>query len=326
MKTTLLVATAGGHLAELQRLRPRLADQGARSVWLTVDHPHARSLLAGEEAFFMPDAASRDLAAVARNALAARAILDKVRPDWVVSNGASLALSVFPQAALRGVRCTYIENSVRVVGPSLTGRVIGWLPGVETFTQYPAWASSRWRLTGSSLDEWEPVAATAPRAIRRVVVTVGTMSWTFRRLFEKLVAVLPADAEILWQSGSTPVEDLGVQGVVSLPARQLEQAIEVADLVIAHAGVGSAIAAFQGGKSPVLVPRRARYGEAVDDHQADIGRELARRGLCTYVEVEDLSLELLSAAASSGVRRCANPPLLDLPTRDRVGWAAGARA
>lgn len=308
MSVTLLVATSGGHLAELQRIRPRLPDQGSGSFWITVDHPHARSLLRHESAFFVPNAPSRDLVAAVRNAWLTRPILKEVRPDWIVSNGASLAVSVLPQAAMMGIRCTFIENSVRVVGPSLSGRLVSYVAGIETFTQYAQWASSRWPLTCSALDEWEPVANPVCAHIRKIVVTVGTTAWPFRRLFEGLVKVVPPDVEILWQSGDTYVDDLGISGIRALPAHDLESAMRDADLVIAHAGIGSAMAAFEAGKLPLLVPRRSRFREAMDDHQVDIARELSRRGLCHSCEVEDLTAGALTEAASHQIRKSLSPP------------------
>jgi UDP-N-acetylglucosamine transferase subunit ALG13 len=311
MSTTLLVASAGGHLAELFRLRRRLGDRAKRSVWITSDHPHARSILRDEEAYFLPDAGSRDLLGAGRNAILARSIIKTLRPEWVVSNGASLAVSIFPQLSLAGVRCTFVENSVRVSGPSLTGRILRYVPGVETFTQYESWASETWRLAGSVLDEWE-VVEKPNGAVRRVVVTVGTTDWQFRSLMVKLRGVLPREAEILWQSGATVVDGLGIPGVSSLPAERLAQEINAADLVIAHAGIGSAIAAFEAGKLPLLVPRRKERGEAVDNHQVDIGQELHRRGLCVFSEVDALSNAHLQAAVAAAVRPKEDVPPLEL--------------
>src|SRR6185436_7016092 len=44
-----------------------------------------------------------------------------------------------------------------------------------------------------------------------------------------------------------------------------------------HAGVGSFVVASRIGHRPVIVPRLRRYGEHVDDHQAQLARALERR-------------------------------------------------
>jgi UDP-N-acetylglucosamine transferase subunit ALG13 len=62
---------------------------------------------------------------------------------------------------------------------------------------------------------------------------------------------------------------------------------------VTHAGVGSVIVALSAGKRPVVVPRRRSLGEAVDDHQLQLGRRFAEVGLVTMVEREaDLAVAL----------------------------------
>ena len=52
-------------------------------------------------------------------------------------------------------------------------------------------------------------------------------------------------------------------------ARDYAAAIAAAELVVAHAGMGSVVAAGEHGKPIVLLPRRARLGEQSNDHQLD---------------------------------------------------------
>jgi UDP-N-acetylglucosamine transferase subunit ALG13 len=44
------------------------------------------------------------------------------------------------------------------------------------------------------------------------------------------------------------------------------------------------LSSLANGKRPVVVPRLARYGEAVDDHQVPLGRRLGEVGLVLFVE------------------------------------------
>lgn len=312
MSGVLMVASAGGHLAELFRLRSRLPGDDADRVWISTDHPHSRSLLAGHRAHFVPDAPSRNLRAAWRNARLLRPLLRELRPERILSNGASLAVSVMAQTLAGNARADYVENSVRVRGPSLTGRLLRWLPGVHVHTQYRSWASRRWHFCGSVLDEWEPGEPAPVRPLRSVVVTVGTEAWSFRALFEKLAPLFAPTTQVLWQHGSTRIDDLGLTGVHSLPSHELGAAMASADLVVAHSGIGSAIAALDRGKAPLLVPRRSSRREAIDDHQADIGQELARRGLCTFAEVPDLDAATLQTALARTVCRRPDVAPLDL--------------
>ena len=75
-----------------------------------------------------------------------------------------------------------------------------------------------------------------------------------------------------------------------------------ADVVVAHAGVGTALAALEVGKCPVLVPRRLAHGEHVDDHQVQIASELGESRPRGVGRRRPLRLEdLLTAAAGSVV-------------------------
>jgi UDP-N-acetylglucosamine transferase subunit ALG13 len=309
MGLTLLVASAGGHLAELYRLRHRLPGV-CEIAWITTEHPHSRSLLAGENVLFLPHSPSRSIRATFRNARLTRAFLRSVRPDRVISNGASIAVPILVQTAWRRIPTYYIESAARLAAPSLTGRILSRVPRVRTCTQWPALASRRWRYVGSVFDDWQPDGDAEAQPIRRVVVTVGTESWPLRAQLERQVGRLPADAEVLWQAGSTPVDGLGVRAVVALAAGELDAAIATADLVIAHSGVGSALAAITAGKAPLLVPRRSARGEAVDDHQIQIGEHLERLGLAFCCEVDELDARHFAQAAARRVRRrCDVPPL-----------------
>ena len=49
--------------------------------------------------------------------------------------------------------------------------------------------------------------------------------------------------------------------------------------MVTHGGTGAIIGAVKDGKKVIAVPRRARYGEHVDDHQAEIVRQFGEMGL-----------------------------------------------
>ena len=57
-----------------------------------------------------------------------------------------------------------------------------------------------------------------------------------------------------------------------------------ADVIIAHAGVGTLLQALHKKKIPILYPRRARWGEHVDDHQIMFAQviEARKRALVAY--------------------------------------------
>ena len=113
---------------------------------------------------------------------------------------------------------------------------------------------------------------------------------------------------MLWQTGDTDVSSLGIEGHYAIPERDLTQAMREAAVVVAHAGVGTALAALEVGKTPVLVPRRLAQGEHVDDHQTQIAQELARRGLSVSVEADALTHDHMLAAAGRAVTTLPQEP------------------
>jgi UDP-N-acetylglucosamine--N-acetylmuramyl-(pentapeptide) pyrophosphoryl-undecaprenol N-acetylglucosamine transferase len=308
--TALLVANDGGHLMQLVTLAPRLPVDEDR-LWMTVPTAQSRSLLADERVHWMAPAPTRSTGAVLRNAWGSRGAFRAEDITSVVSTGASLALSVLPMARARGIECHYLESATRVHGPSVSGRLLSRVPGIHLYTQYESWADQNWAYGGSVFDGYEGVGlerASDVVALRKVVVSLGTSeSFGFRRLVDQLLGVLPPEAEVLWQTGSTDTSGLPIDVRPRVPAAELFQAMADADVVIAHAGTGSALAALQAGKFPVLVPRRPEHAEHVDDHQLQIAGMLADRGLAAIAEVEDVTRDLLFAAAATRVRRRAEP-------------------
>src|SRR5205823_1466152 len=79
--------------------------------------------------------------------------------------------------------------------------------------------------------------------------------------------------------------------------------IQECDVAVTHAGVGSALTLFEAGRTPVMVPRGARRGEHVDDHQQLIARELSARGLAVVSTPEDLVWDDVVRATETVVER-----------------------
>jgi UDP-N-acetylglucosamine transferase subunit ALG13 len=254
-------------------------------------------LLNGSEVHFAPFAGSRDPIGTARAALWGRRFLKDNPFDIAVSTGASIAVAILPLAAATGTHCYYVESATRTTGPSLTGHLLRPFGQINLRTQYPNWAGPRWKYEFSVFDGFKAVASQATE-LRRIVVTLGTSRFGFRRLVDRLIDILPMHADVLWQVGSTDMSGLDVAYHRALAAVELNAAIADSDVVIAHAGVGSAITALAAGKLPVLVPRQRRYKEHVDDHQRLLADELSGRGLAEYSDVSDLNWSTFVRAAS----------------------------
>ena len=300
---TLFVASTGGHLEELRRLSARF--EGGDGDWATFADAQSESLLRGQTVHHLRYVPPRGYRAAAANVSTAVAVIRRGGYRRIVSTGAGIAIPFLLAGRSMRVQCHYVESAARTTGPSLTGSVAATIPGVRLYTQYDEWASRRWQYRGSVFDTWSVHEVPARRA-RRVVVTLGTMrTYGFRSAVMALLRVLPdvttPDAEVTWQVGSTDVSDLDIDAHDRLPADVLGRAMHEADLIVAHAGVGSALNALDAGNVPVLLPRLHSRGEHVDDHQQMIARRLADRRLAVTSDPETLTAHHLTTALGLGV-------------------------
>lgn len=316
-RRVLACSSAGGHFKQLVSLVVRIPDV-AEVTWLTYDHRSTRDLLtavgrAGDRVVHAPYAAPRDVLNLWRDSQVAYNVLRSGRYDLAVSTGAGIAVSTLPMAAAMGVRSCYIESATRADGPSVSARILARTPGIELYTQNVGYGR-RWRYAGSVHDGFErgPDRQEDVRLSRAVVVLGTIRPYGFRRLVQRLLEVLPTGTEVLWQTGCTDVSGLPLEGHEFVPGPELEHAMREADVIVAHAGTGTALTAFELGRCPVLVPRRASHGEHVDDHQLVTARALAERGLAVHAEVGELDQGVLERAAARTVRRRSEPPPLTL--------------
>lgn len=316
--TALLVANDGGHIMQLHTLRRRL-DITDDLLWMTPRTAQTESLLAGERVRWTRPCPTRDVSALLRNTWDARDVFAGNEISIAVSTGAALALAVLPQARLHGIPCFYIESATRVTGPSVSGALLSRVPGITMYSQSDALSSRRWQFLASPWDVYETgtsrgaaTAAAGQRVsdVRSVVVSLGTSPYGFRRLVERLADILPPQAEVLWQTGTTDVSGLGIEARAHVPSAELRAAIERADVVVSHAGTGAALAALEAGRCPILVPRRSNRQEHVDDHQLQIALDFALRDLAIVRDVGHLKYDdLLLAAARTVVRKTDLPRL-----------------
>lgn len=312
--TTMLVASSGGHFTQLAELWPRIEGVNKECVWVTFDSPQTRSMLRDQQVEYVPYIKPRGLGSVLRNVPQAFKLIRKYNVDAVISTGSAIALAYLPYSAVRGIPTHYIESATRVEGPSVTGKALSRVPGINFYNQHEIWSNDQWKYLGSVFDGFEAVPLAAkPQSIKRAVVSVGTMEdYSFRDFFVRLADYLSDAESVLWQTGSTDVSDLNIDGKEVVPAHELEQAMREADVVIAHAGTGTALTSLRMGKRPILVPRDSSHGQHIDNHQFQTAALLDNMGLALSRKVEDLSKDDLLEAAGFEVIRSNTPKMLHL--------------
>jgi UDP-N-acetylglucosamine:LPS N-acetylglucosamine transferase len=117
----LLVASSGGHLAQLWSLRPWWERRDR--TWVTFRTPDAEPLLHDEPVVWAHHPTTRHLGNLVRNSVLAVRTFSRARPSVVVSTGAGVALPFFVLAWLLRVPTVYIEVYDRIDSPTLTARL-----------------------------------------------------------------------------------------------------------------------------------------------------------------------------------------------------------
>ena len=127
------------------------------------------------------------------------------------------------------------------------------------------------------------------------------------------MATLDVDDEIVVQRGASSVAPDNAHVIDFLSFEELTDHVRRSRVVVSHAGVGSIMVALSYGKRPIVVPRLARYGEAVDDHQAQIAAMLGEQGRVTAIDdLGGLRLAIASALDVPNERGLPFGPLVDV--------------
>ena len=102
-----------------------------------------------------------------------------------------------------------------------------------------------------------------------IFVTLGSQKFQFNRLL-KAVDELDTEEEIFAQIGYSDYKPQHYKYKEFLDREEFAAWEEKADIVITHGGTGAIIGAIKKGKKVIAVPRLAKYGEHVDDHQIQL--------------------------------------------------------
>jgi len=106
-----------------------------------------------------------------------------------------------------------------------------------------------------------------------IFITLGSQKFQFNRLL-KAVDDLISDGVIkepvFAQIGNSDYIPVNYEYKKFLDRDEFAKKQEECDIVITHGGTGAIIGAVRKGKKVIAVPRLAKYGEHVDDHQLQL--------------------------------------------------------
>ena len=169
-----------------------------------------------------------------------------------------------------------------------------------------------------------------------ILVTVGA-----QMPFDRLIAAVDHWAEvsgctdIFAQIGDTKFRPKHLRWTQFVNPDQFRELVESADLVVAHAGMGSVLTALELGKPIIVMPRRGALRETRNDHQVATARQLGNQGLVTvawdeYELVEKLDTQLGQIEVADRIPRQASDSLCSALTefisRSRSGSSTALSA
>lgn len=129
-----------------------------------------------------------------------------------------------------------------------------------------------------------------------IFVAVGTEWFPFDRLVRAVdhMATQVNGEPVVVQLGHSTYVPTACTWTRFLPFPELRRHVEEARIVVSHAGAGMLLLCAQAGKIPIVVPRRKRFAEHVDDHQVELASRMAQSGYAVLAErAEDIGSLIL---------------------------------
>ena len=144
-----------------------------------------------------------------------------------------------------------------------------------------------------------------------IFVCVGSRDYQFNRLLKKiddLIAGGEIQDQVIAQIGQSEYEPRYYEWHRFVDRDGFKKYQNEADMIISHAGTGALIGALKLEKQVIAVPRLARYGEHIDDHQTQISRVLAEEGyLREVLDIENLGEAVRLAYADPILKKYDRP-------------------
>lgn len=115
-----------------------------------------------------------------------------------------------------------------------------------------------------------------------IFVTLGSQKFQFDRLLQKIDTLIEKGVitqAVFAQTGYSGYLPQHFETAAFMDRDAFSEKMGQADMVITHAGTGAIIGAVKKGKKVIAVPRLAKYGEHVDDHQLQIVEQFSEMNI-----------------------------------------------
>lgn len=124
-----------------------------------------------------------------------------------------------------------------------------------------------------------------------IFVTVGTHEQQFDRLLKEVDTLKRKKIikeDVLIQSGFCDYQPQYCETQRFLPYEDMRKNIEKARIVITHGGPASFLMVLKFGKVPIVVPRKAKFNEHINNHQVEFTKNIESR-MKNIIGVYDIS-------------------------------------
>ena len=125
---------------------------------------------------------------------------------------------------------------------------------------------------------------------KKIFITLGSQKFQFNRLLKAIDELcekkIVNENDVFAQIGYSDYSPQNYNYKKFLDRDEFGLEMGKAEIVITHGGTGAIIGAVKKGKKVIAVPRRAKYGEHVDDHQLELVRQF--RDLQLICECDDI--------------------------------------
>lgn len=106
-----------------------------------------------------------------------------------------------------------------------------------------------------------------------IFITVGSQKFQFNRLLKKVDELIEEKLitdKVFAQIGSSDYKPKNYEYVDFMSQDEFSKKLDECNLLITHAGTGVIVNAVKREKKVIAIPRLAKYGEHVDDHQIQL--------------------------------------------------------
>lgn len=120
-----------------------------------------------------------------------------------------------------------------------------------------------------------------------IFITLGSQKFQFNRLLrevDRLIGKGVITDDVFAQVGYSDYAPKQFEYKQFLDREEFAGCEAKADIVITHGGTGAIIGAVKHGKKVIAVPRLAKYGEHVDDHQLQIIEQFKNQNLLAGID------------------------------------------